>query len=175
MHMKNIINKISNHQDKIFYDLDELNKTLESLRDKKIVFTGGVFDLFHFGHLNYLERSKALGDVLIVHVDALSPEASRRDKYDGPILPPNKKSAIVASLDFVDFVLVIDKRSYDDEILRTLKPNIFVRVKRPGQSEVERNEWIMVFKKKYPLMNTAYLEPTPELSTETVLENMQRL
>ena len=173
--MKNLINNALSHQHKIFYSLEGLKSVLENLRDKKIVFTGGVFDLFHFGHLNYLERSKALGDVLIVHVDALSPEASRRDKYDGPILPPDKKSSIVASLDFVDFVLVVDKRSYDDEILRTLKPNIFVRVKRPGQSEVERNEWIMVFKKKYPLMNTAYLEPTPELSTATVLENMQRL
>src|SRR3989344_6160653 len=110
--MKNLVNNALNHQGKIFYNLDELNNALKDLRGKKIVFTGGVFDLFHFGHLNYLERSKALGDVLIVHVDALSPEASRRDKYDGPILPPNKKSSIVASLDFVDFVLVVDKRSY---------------------------------------------------------------
>lgn len=173
--MKNLKSRVLNHQSKIFYDLEKLNSALEVLREKKIVFTGGVFDLFHFGHLNYLERSKELGDVLIVHVDALSPDASRRDKYDGPILPANKKSAIVASLDFVDFVLVIDKRSYDDEILQTLKPDIFVRVKRPNQSEEERNEWIIVFKKKHPFMSTVYLEPSPEVITETVLENTQSL
>src|SRR3989344_3542773 len=173
MHMKNIINKISNHQDKIFYSLEELKSVLEDLRDKKIVFTGGVFDLFHFGHLNYLERSKALGDVLIVHVDALSPEASRRDKYDGPILPPDKKSSIVASLDFVDFVLVVDKRSYDDEILQTLKPDVFVRVKRPNQTEKERNDRVGEFKKKFPFTRMVYLEPTAEISTTQIIEKIR--
>lgn len=171
--MKNIINKISNHQNKIFYDLDELNKALEGLRNKKIVFTGGVFDLFHFGHLNYLERSKALGDILIVHVDAFSPDASRRDKYDRPILPEDKKAAIIASLDFVDFVIVQNRRSYDDILLDKIKPNVFVRAKRVDQTEEFRIKRIDEFKEKYPFMKMVYLETTAEISTTQIIEKIR--
>ncbi len=72
-------------------------------RGRVVVFTSGTFDLLHFGHVNILRRSKALGDYLIVAVSTDELIAS----YKGvpPIIPFRDRIRIVASCRYVDKVL----------------------------------------------------------------------
>jgi rfaE bifunctional protein nucleotidyltransferase chain/domain len=79
------------------------------LRDRgaTIVFTNGVFDLLHLGHVRYLEAARALGDALIV---GLNGDASvRRNKGpDRPITPQAERAENLLALSSVDAVVVFD-------------------------------------------------------------------
>jgi rfaE bifunctional protein nucleotidyltransferase chain/domain len=92
---------------------------------KTIVFTNGVFDLIHPGHVRYLESARALGDALIVGLNA---DASvRRNKGAGrPINPEEERAEVLAGLASVDAVVLFD----DDtpaEIIRSLQPDVLVK------------------------------------------------
>src|SRR6187551_3782353 len=75
-------------------------------RDKKIVFTNGVFDLLHLGHIDYLSQAADMGDVLVVGVNT---DASVRRLEKGPNRPINnevQRCHLLASLFFVDAVIL---------------------------------------------------------------------
>ena len=78
----------------------------------RIVFASGVFDLFHLGHLQFLEQAKALGDRLIVGVQA--DEWATKHKGEVPIYPLYHRLRIVAALSCVDVAFPI--RGPEDEI-----------------------------------------------------------
>ena len=92
---------------------------------KTIVFTNGVFDILHAGHVHFLRSAKALGDVLVVGVN--SDASTRRLKGPHrPITSERDRVALVAALDPVDHVIVFD----DDtpaEIIRILRPHLHVK------------------------------------------------
>lgn len=95
------------------------------LRDARIVFTNGCFDLLHLGHVTYLQQARALGDVLVV---GLNTDASVR-RLKGPNRPLNPEAAraeVLAALWCVDAVVLFD----DDTPLRlieTLRPDVLVK------------------------------------------------
>jgi len=72
-------------------------------RGKRIVYTSGNFDLFHVGHLNFLERARELGDVLVVGVGTDESIIELRGK--SPIIPYEQRCRIVRALECVDFVV----------------------------------------------------------------------
>src|SRR3954468_25067720 len=74
---------------------------------RRIVFTNGVFDLLHPGHVRYLQRARSLGDLLIV---GLNGDASvRRNKgAERPINPEQERAEILAGLSAVDAVVLFD-------------------------------------------------------------------
>ena len=75
---------------------------------KKIVFTNGCFDLIHTGHITYLQKARALGDLLVVGLN--SDSSVRRIKGDlRPILSEDERAAILAAFWFVDFVVIFDE------------------------------------------------------------------
>ena len=85
--------------------LEELRSIRAKLRStrKKVVFTNGCFDIIHRGHIEYLTKAKALGDVLIVGVN--SDESVRRIKGNNrPIIGEEDRVYIVAHLSPVDYV-----------------------------------------------------------------------
>jgi rfaE bifunctional protein nucleotidyltransferase chain/domain len=92
---------------------------------KTIVFTNGVFDLIHPGHVRYLQRARQLGDALFV---GLNGDASvKRNKGAGrPINPEGERAELLAALDCVDGVVLFD----DDTpaaIIRALQPDVLVK------------------------------------------------
>lgn len=94
-------------------------------RGQRVVFTNGVFDILHRGHIEYLTRAKALGDILVVGMNA---DASvRRIKGNRrPIVTEGDRAAIVASLVPVDAVCLFE----DDtplELIRAVVPDILVK------------------------------------------------
>src|SRR3982750_1555796 len=75
---------------------------------KRVVFTNGVFDLLHPGHLRYLQAARSHGDVLIVGVN--SDASVRRNKGPGrPINPEAERAEILAALDCVDAVSIFNE------------------------------------------------------------------
>jgi rfaE bifunctional protein nucleotidyltransferase chain/domain len=90
-----------------------------------VVFTNGVFDLLHPGHVRYLQQSRALGDMLIV---GLNSDASvRRNKGpERPINPESERAEVVAALECVDAVVIFDEDT-PAEIVRACQPDILVK------------------------------------------------
>ncbi|XOV92884.1 MAG: D-glycero-beta-D-manno-heptose 1-phosphate adenylyltransferase [Bacteroidota bacterium] len=108
-------------------------KELEVLLDKwrsenqMIVFTNGVFDLVHLGHVDYLEKARNLGDKLIV---ALNTDASvKRLKGDNrPISDEQARLHVMAAFEFVDATVLFDEDT-PYELISAIKPDILVKGK----------------------------------------------
>ena len=93
------------------------------MSEKKIVVASGYFDPIHVGHLEYLERSAALGDVLVVIVNSDKQAAMKKGK---PFMPCAERIRLLRALRCVDVVV---EASDDDRsvcrTLRSLRPHIF--------------------------------------------------
>jgi len=89
------------------------------------VFTNGYFDLLHVGHIALLNRSKALGDKLIV---GLNSDASiRRNAGEKrPIVPEQQRAHILAAIEAVDYIVLYDEDT-PVELLRALKPDVLAK------------------------------------------------
>ena len=92
---------------------------------KRVVFTNGVFDILHPGHLRYLQQARALGDALIV---GLNSDASvRRNKGpERPINPEDERREILLALECVDAVVIFDEET-PAEIIRAIQPDVLVK------------------------------------------------
>jgi rfaE bifunctional protein nucleotidyltransferase chain/domain len=113
-------------------DAPTLARTLARwrLQSQQVVFTNGCFDVLHLGHTDYLERARALGDVLVV---GLNSDASVR-RLKGPSRPVNPEYArarVLAALVVVDAVVVFgDEPGADDtplELIRAVRPNVLAK------------------------------------------------
>ena len=107
--------------------LNEAQQWREGLRNagKTLVFTNGHFDLLHVGHLDYLEKARALGDALLVGVNGDA--SSARLKGPGrPIVPARERARLLAALDPVDAVILFDQDTADS-LLGALQPDIYVK------------------------------------------------
>jgi D-glycero-beta-D-manno-heptose 1-phosphate adenylyltransferase len=91
----------------------------------RIVFTNGVFDLLHAGHVRYLQHARSLGDVLIVGLN--SDRSVRANKGPGrPITPENERAEILEALTPVDAVVVFDDETPYD-LIKALQPDVLVK------------------------------------------------
>jgi rfaE bifunctional protein nucleotidyltransferase chain/domain len=92
---------------------------------KRIVFTNGVFDILHPGHLRYLKAARGHGDLLIV---GLNSDASvRRNKGPArPINPEHERAEVLSALECVDAVSIFDDDTPAD-IIRRVQPDILVK------------------------------------------------
>jgi len=92
---------------------------------RRVVLTNGCFDLLHPGHVEYLERAKRLGDVLVV---ALNGDRSVRAlKGPGrPILPQRARAQLLAALAAVDYVVIFNSVRAT-RVVRRLEPDVYVK------------------------------------------------
>jgi rfaE bifunctional protein nucleotidyltransferase chain/domain len=111
-------------EDKI-QSLEALAQATQTLRQqgKKIVLCHGVFDLFHIGHLRHLNAAREHGDVLVVSITA--------DQYvnkgpDRPAFPSELRAELLAALEVVDYVAVVEEPSAAAAI-RAVQPHAFVK------------------------------------------------
>jgi rfaE bifunctional protein nucleotidyltransferase chain/domain len=92
---------------------------------KTIVFTNGVFDLLHPGHVRYLQQARALGDALVVGVN--SDRSVRAIKGPSrPIVPEDERAEVLAALACVDAVVVFDDET-PHELIAALQPDVLVK------------------------------------------------
>lgn len=105
-------------------DMIDIRRQLKS-QSKKVVFTNGCFDILHSGHVDYLNKAKALGDILIA---ALNSDSSVK-KIKGskrPIIKEDERAFLVANLKAVDFVTFFDEDT-PENIIADLIPDILVK------------------------------------------------
>ncbi len=92
---------------------------------EKLVFTNGHFDLLHVGHLDYLEKARALGDVLFL---GLNGDAStmRLKGVGRPLVPAIERARLLAALQPVSGVIIFEADTAD-ELIRVLQPDVYVK------------------------------------------------
>ncbi|HAL82218.1 MAG TPA: D-glycero-beta-D-manno-heptose 1-phosphate adenylyltransferase [Mucilaginibacter sp.] len=116
---KTLLNKIR--------DLPLLKSVVNNWQDegKKVVFTNGVFDLLHIGHITYLAKASELGDKLVIGLN--SDSSTKRIKGEGrPVNDQNNRAALLAALFFVDAVVVFEEDT-PLNLISTLMPDILVK------------------------------------------------
>ena len=90
-----------------------------------MVFTNGVFDLLHPGHVRYLQEARALGEVLIVGLN--SDRSVRANKGpERPITPERERAEILLALECVDAVAIFDEDT-PAEIIKHVEPDVLVK------------------------------------------------
>lgn len=113
-------------QDKL-KSLPELLEIRQILRNqlKKVVFTNGVFDLLHRGHVEYLSRARELGDILFLGLN--SDESVKKIKGPGkPLVSEEDRAMVLAGLTAVDYICLFDEDT-PQEIIQALIPDVLVK------------------------------------------------
>ena len=137
-------------------------------RGTRIVFTNGVFDILHPGHVRYLEAARTHGDLLIV---GLNSDASvRRNKGDGrPINPELERAEVLTALECVDAVSIFDEHTPAD-IIRRVCPDVLVKGadwpedQIVGRDTVEAHGGVVI---REPI--------APGYSTSEIIERVRRI
>jgi D-beta-D-heptose 7-phosphate kinase/D-beta-D-heptose 1-phosphate adenosyltransferase len=114
-------------EDKYVSDRGRLVERIDFSRQqgRRIVFTNGCFDLLHRGHVGYLSRAKALGDVLVVGLN--TDEGVRRLKGSGrPINPIEDRAEVLAALSCVDHITPFGEET-PCELIQVVRPDVFVK------------------------------------------------
>ncbi|MGE5681181.1 MAG: D-glycero-beta-D-manno-heptose 1-phosphate adenylyltransferase [Bacillota bacterium] len=105
-------------------EIIEIRKKLKN-EGKKVVFTNGCFDILHAGHVDYLNKARSMGDVLIVGMN--SDSSIRRIKGElRPIVPQKERAFLVGNLKAVDYVTFFDEDT-PGELISSLIPDVLVK------------------------------------------------
>ncbi len=105
--------------------LKNLRARLGALPKSKIVFTNGCFDIIHAGHVRYLKKARALGDILIVGLNSDSSVRSIKGAKR-PLVPQKERAEVLGALEAVDYV-VIFKGPTPIKLIEAIKPDILVK------------------------------------------------
>jgi rfaE bifunctional protein nucleotidyltransferase chain/domain len=112
----------------IFVSAKDLAAHADALRaagKTRIVFTNGVFDILHVGHVRYLQAARALGDALLVGINA-DASVRRLKGPTRPINPENERAEVVAALACVDGVCVFTE-DRPDALIAAVRPDIHAK------------------------------------------------
>lgn len=106
---------------------EEMRKEIVKLQKagKRVVFTNGVFDILHIGHLTYLEEAGNLGDILVVGVNSdASVKVNKGDKR--PINSEKNRAYVLLGTKFVNYAVIFDEKT-PEKLLDILKPDVHVK------------------------------------------------
>jgi len=126
------------------------------------VLTFGTFDIFHFGHLRILKRSKELGDRLIVGVSTDALNFSKKGRY--PVYTEYERLGIIESIRYVDDVFLEESLEKKAEYIKKYRADILVM----------GDDWEGKFDNFSDLCQVVYLPRTPSISTTQVIEKIQK-
>ncbi len=108
-------------------DLDAAGRQVQEWKrkGKRVVFTNGCFDLLHLGHVDYLERARGLGDVLVVGLNT-DDSVSRFKGPERPIQDQISRARVMAALQVVDLVVFFNEDT-PLNLISTLVPHVLVK------------------------------------------------
>ncbi len=136
-------------------------------RGQRLVFTNGVFDLLHVGHVRYLAEARALGDALVVGIN--SDRTVRELKGNGrPIINENERAEILAALRQVDYVTIFNDVSPRTLIARLL-PDVLVKGGDYGLDEIHGREEVEAAGGR--VVSLPFVEGA---STSSIIERMKK-
>lgn len=127
----------------------------------KRVITFGTFDVFHVGHLNLLERARALGSHLIVGVSTDALNLSKKSRK--PVYPEDQRMRIVAALSVVDCVFPEESLDLKRRYIELHKADILVM----------GDDWQGRFDELHDICRVVYLPRTPAISTTEMIERIR--
>jgi len=134
---------------------------------RKVVFTNGVFDILHVGHVRYLEQARTLGDELVV---AINSDATVRElKGTGrPLTNEHERAELLAALRAVSYVTIFDEVSPRSLIARLL-PDVLVKGGDYALDEIHGREEVEAAGGR--VISLPFVEG---ISTSTIVERMKR-
>ena len=146
--------------------------TNKSLKKKSLVLVGGTFDLLHSSHIDFLEQSKRLGDILIVGIVS-DKEVKRRKGESRPIQSQKERARIISALKPVDFVFISNLSAYNDKIISMLSPSVVV-FSLDGAKELHRKKYKRKIEKSFPTVQVKIVD-TIRLSTSAIIDKIIKL
>jgi len=141
----------------------------EDLRSRglRLVFTNGVFDLLHVGHIRYLTAARSLGDALVV---AINTDRTTRELkgLDRPITNEVERAEILAALRAVDYVTIFDDIS-PRQLITQLLPDVLVKGGDYELDQIHGREEVEAAGGK--VISLPFIDG---VSTTSIIERMQR-
>lgn len=108
---------------------------LKRAQGRTIVFTNGVFDILHPGHVRYLRDARALGDLLIVGLNSDRSVRALGKAPDRPFNTEHERAEVLQALAFVDAVVIFDEET-PHQIISALQPDILVKGADWGENAI---------------------------------------
>jgi glycerol-3-phosphate cytidylyltransferase len=127
----------------------------------KRIITFGTFDVFHIGHLRILERSRALGDYLLVGVSTDQMNFDKKGRY--PVYTQEERREIIAALRCVDEVFWEESMDLKRHYLQIYRADVLVM----------GDDWAGKFDEFKDICDVKYLSRTPSISTTAVIEKIR--
>jgi len=137
-------------------------------RGHSVVFTNGVFDVLHPGHVRYLRDARALGDLLIVGVNSDRSSRALGKAPDRPINPESERAEVLAALASVDAVVVFDEDT-PHAIINALQPDILVKGADWGADAIVGRDVVEARGGR-----VVRIELAPGYSTTAIIERIRR-
>jgi rfaE bifunctional protein nucleotidyltransferase chain/domain len=139
-------------KDNKLIDSGSISATLNSIRDMglTIVFTNGCFDILHPGHVDYLQKAKDMGDLLVVGIND-DDSIARLKGADRPIHKLDDRVTMIAALQCVDYVVPFS----DDtplSLIQSVRPDILVKGDDYTVSEIAGSEDVLSYGGKVELV-----------------------
>jgi D-beta-D-heptose 7-phosphate kinase/D-beta-D-heptose 1-phosphate adenosyltransferase len=160
---------------------DELIRRREEWKrdGKQVVFTSGVFDLLHPGHVRLLEQAAGQGNILIVAIQSdsgvresrISSTETAKNLMVRPITPAAERCEILAALASVDYVVEFDEPE-PRQLLKRLAPDVLVKGGEPGSDE---SAFLDDDKSKATGVKIVRIPLEPGYSTSRLVERIKRL
>jgi D-beta-D-heptose 7-phosphate kinase/D-beta-D-heptose 1-phosphate adenosyltransferase len=149
---------------------DDITDIRNNHSDQKVVLTSGTFDLLHVGHLNYLEKVRKFGDVVVVLLSGDQRVKSRKGSKR-PIINENDRARILDNLKIVDYVFVDPSKMRPDEtdpihaeILQKLNPDFYIT------DEPDPRFYDLMDKPKFIILDRMNPEPSTTSIINRILE-----
>lgn len=123
------IDDLTSSDRKIIYNLSAIDEFMKNFKEKyegkKVVMTNGCFDIIHPGHVDYLKKSKNLGDILIVAVNSDRSISSIKGS-SRPINSFDYRSKVLSSLEAVDLVVEFDEDT-PENLIKNILPDVLTK------------------------------------------------
>jgi len=144
--------------------IKELSSKLKK-EGKTIVFTNGCFDIVHAGHVDYMEKARRLGDVLIVGVN--SDASVKRIKGEKrPIVDLNNRLRLLQGLSVIDYLCVFEEDT-PLELIKNIAPSILVKGEDWKDKGVVGEDFVKTYGGKVELIKLL-----PGISTSIIIDKI---
>lgn len=153
-----------------FTEAGSISEKLKN-QGKTIVLAGGCFDILHIGHLALLENAKKQGDILIVLLE--SDEKIKQLKgINRPIHTQKERAVMLASIRFVDYVILLPLMRNDEEyeqVVKMIKPNILATTENDPHAEKKQQQ-----AEKIGAQLIYVVQYIPQASSSKLVEKLQK-
>ncbi|MCK5124957.1 MAG: D-glycero-beta-D-manno-heptose 1-phosphate adenylyltransferase [candidate division Zixibacteria bacterium] len=92
---------------------------------KRIIFTNGVFDIIHMGHVRYLSKARDLGDILIIGLNT-DKSVQRIKGPNRPINPQMDRAGVLSAISFIDYVVYFSEDT-PEKLIKLVRPDVLVK------------------------------------------------